>query len=966
MRRAPFALLPLLLSSTALAQAPSPAQMGITSSTMPEVLQTLDNTNTWVPIGTVDPTSHTFSASASPNDIRAYGGVADGRIINDATTSGSTLISGVLTPQTVTVSIGSPAIVTMAAGQGLAVGEPLVFATTGALPTGLVAGTTYYVLPLGLTYNSFEIAASPTGAAPINTSGSQSGTQTITSAGTANFTTADVGKKVTIPLAGGPYKLANAIVSATYVPASFNTNGYIKAAPGSGYLVGDAETLAATGGTCATAPIVTNLTVKLVTATLGAAGSGYPVSSTFTVAVASGTWAVPALVSVTTNSSGVVTTVNSIVNPGRATANPTLSGSATSNPTAVAGSGLTLNLATGLDIVSVTTPGSCTAPPTANPLTIASTSGVGTGGSVIAYFTAPTLFTSIASFVDAQHVTLASPATIDAPAYQMAAVFTDNLTAMTTALGAVNQGCIRFPAASGFYGFSGRINVLGRSGCFKGDGAPTKLSFGQPDYGSWILAAHDDVGLYFRSTTPVAAMNDATAEVSDLGVIRIQPTSLVDGVYSPDTAMQCDLYNEKALRATHVVTFNPTCGLRLRASSGPTFIYDWTGQPLVEGLMGERIGDVAHIVSRHFNLFWSNSLPVNAFVGAYMRQLADANLLGNLSHLYVSNSFAFDYRSDYHFTGGINGVAGCPSEIRVSDDMSDQTSRYLYIDYTATCGSASVKANAQFNNVTLNAWAGTTVNSGFLFESSGADIDVQGANYLVNFTSFRSTRSNTNVVNVTGAGNTVDLGTIWTNGWNACNGSPAGCDDGQPQHYALSVLGAGNTLRAKSVPDFHGTTTSLYDAEATGVLSYLPSVEFFGDYSGNIPISSNTNTTVIIDTPVVDTISAWNGTTNGYYPTLPGYYRLCADATGNATNAGSGPVNFTLVVRKNNQQIGAALFGVPVISAMYVPLQQCSVVYLNGTTDFANAALNPNTGLTAARMYGAGSATSIEVKRVGP
>jgi len=42
---------------------PSPALMGITPTTQPEVLQVLDNTGAWVELGTVDPTSHTFTGA---------------------------------------------------------------------------------------------------------------------------------------------------------------------------------------------------------------------------------------------------------------------------------------------------------------------------------------------------------------------------------------------------------------------------------------------------------------------------------------------------------------------------------------------------------------------------------------------------------------------------------------------------------------------------------------------------------------------------------------------------------------------------------------------------------------------------------------------------------------------------------------------------------------------------------------
>jgi hypothetical protein len=79
----------------------------------------------------------------------------------------------------VTITIASPGVVTWN-GHGLAADTPITFSTTGALPTGISAGTTYYVKsPLT---NSFNVAASPGGAA-INTSGTQSGTHTCTTSG---------------------------------------------------------------------------------------------------------------------------------------------------------------------------------------------------------------------------------------------------------------------------------------------------------------------------------------------------------------------------------------------------------------------------------------------------------------------------------------------------------------------------------------------------------------------------------------------------------------------------------------------------------------------------------------------------------------------------------------------------------------------------------------------------------------
>ncbi len=75
-----------------------------------------------------------------------------------------------------TITIASPAVITLSA-HGLHVGDAVQFTTTGALPTGITASTTYYVISAGLTANAFEIAATPGGTA-INTSGTQSGTHT--------------------------------------------------------------------------------------------------------------------------------------------------------------------------------------------------------------------------------------------------------------------------------------------------------------------------------------------------------------------------------------------------------------------------------------------------------------------------------------------------------------------------------------------------------------------------------------------------------------------------------------------------------------------------------------------------------------------------------------------------------------------------------------------------------------------
>jgi hypothetical protein len=74
-------------------------------------------------------------------------------------------------PGAVTLTIASPCVVTRTA-HGYAAGQPIVFNTTGTLPTGITAGTTYYVIAAGLAANTFEFSTTVGGSA-VNTSGSQ-------------------------------------------------------------------------------------------------------------------------------------------------------------------------------------------------------------------------------------------------------------------------------------------------------------------------------------------------------------------------------------------------------------------------------------------------------------------------------------------------------------------------------------------------------------------------------------------------------------------------------------------------------------------------------------------------------------------------------------------------------------------------------------------------------------------------
>lgn len=112
------------------------------------------------------------------------------------------------TTASVTITIAAPGVITWT-GHGFAGYQPVQFTTSGALPTGLVVGTTYYVLPgATLTTNTFELATSLANAqagTAITTTGTQSGTQTGIS--TAFMTSTQVSNVTAIFLTAGDWQV---------------------------------------------------------------------------------------------------------------------------------------------------------------------------------------------------------------------------------------------------------------------------------------------------------------------------------------------------------------------------------------------------------------------------------------------------------------------------------------------------------------------------------------------------------------------------------------------------------------------------------------------------------------------------------------------------------------------------------------------------------------------------------------
>ena len=131
---------------------------------------------------------------------------------------------------TVTITIAAPGVISWTA-HGYTTACPVVFTTTGALPTGITAGTVYWVVPSSVTANSFTIATSVANAlagTQITTTGSQSGTQTGT--GGAAAATGTPINMTGLALTGGDWDCSagltrglGATTSVTLLKTSFNT-----------------------------------------------------------------------------------------------------------------------------------------------------------------------------------------------------------------------------------------------------------------------------------------------------------------------------------------------------------------------------------------------------------------------------------------------------------------------------------------------------------------------------------------------------------------------------------------------------------------------------------------------------------------------------------------------------------------------------------------------------------------------
>jgi hypothetical protein len=136
---------------------------------------------TWTNQGVLAGTSNTSAANLTWNLSSPTGTGTAGQLA-----IASSFSSPAAAATTVTMTIAAPAVITHTA-HGFVTGQPVVFTTTGALPTGITAGTTYYVVSIAGSTNTYSVATTVANAIAgtrVTTSGSQSGTHTCTTTAT--------------------------------------------------------------------------------------------------------------------------------------------------------------------------------------------------------------------------------------------------------------------------------------------------------------------------------------------------------------------------------------------------------------------------------------------------------------------------------------------------------------------------------------------------------------------------------------------------------------------------------------------------------------------------------------------------------------------------------------------------------------------------------------------------------------
>ncbi len=150
---------------------------------------TVPNAGTAITVGFADFTAGAADGARQTVEIVAPNTVTAATVVTWApahATGQTATITAASTQAVSNITIAAPGVVTVASTAGLQIGSPIVFSGAGTLPTGITAGTRYYVATNNFTGTTFSIA-SYAGGSGITTTGSFVAPINVSNVGSAIF-----------------------------------------------------------------------------------------------------------------------------------------------------------------------------------------------------------------------------------------------------------------------------------------------------------------------------------------------------------------------------------------------------------------------------------------------------------------------------------------------------------------------------------------------------------------------------------------------------------------------------------------------------------------------------------------------------------------------------------------------------------------------------------------------------------
>jgi hypothetical protein len=276
--------------------------------------------------------------------------------------------------------------------------------------------------------------------------------------------------------------------------------------------------------------------------------------------------------------------------------------------------------------------------------------------------------------------------------------------------------------------------------------------------GSWIYIDHTGQGLYFRDDALVGTTKKFS-KLSQLGFYRNQPTPAA--AWTP-TANEHDIRIEYNVELNDVMFLNSTKAVLIR-SAGQLRANNVRGQVFDVGFECERSSDVQNWTNIHWWPYWSQQADVTD----YTITNAIGFKLQRADGLNIINPFGiFQHRlvKIQDLDGFGSGVAG----FNIIDGYSDRGGGGIEIhcDFYASYGNiVNYLHNCDIDN-----------------RGSGAGISISGVvSTNINITNYRSNRSYSEALVVSGASHNVKITPSFYNGWDFAVSGTTYCfsaDDG--------------------------------------------------------------------------------------------------------------------------------------------------------------------------------------------